>query len=248
MMGSLLTNHFSQVEMISDENLYSVSAMPCVAKKFEAQREQMTHKGITDVDTILTTRELARLIRLNGIDIQQVEPELADLPYRSRSSAGKLLAVSGGLTEALIRTLHFMITGKEFTQPKIQELRSTKGRKEFFIKIGEYNLGFAVVNGIGNVSELLDEIEKGRNDLHYIEVMACPGGCVAGGGQPIHPGENHSRARSKAVYEVDEKEPIRFAHKNPSLISLFDQLLEKPMSLKCQQLLHTSYEKREVML
>jgi len=248
MMGALITSHFAPEHGFTDDQIYSVSAMPCVAKKFEAQREQMTHKGITDVDTILTTRELARLIRLNGIDIQQVEPEMADLPYRSRSSAGKLLAVSGGLTESLVRTLHFMITGKEISQPKIQELRSSKGRKEFRIKIGDYTLGFAVINGIGNVAELLEEITNGRNDLHFVEVMACPGGCVAGGGQPIHADNDHTRARTKAIYDIDDKESIRFAHRNPSVISLYENLLGKPLSETSISLLHTSYEKREVML
>ncbi len=248
MMGALITTHFATEHNLSYDKVYSVSAMPCVAKKFEAQREQMTHKGITDVDTVLTTRELARLIRLNGIDIQQVEPEMADLPYRSRSSAGKLLSVSGGLTESLIRTLHFLVTGKELQSVKIQELRSGKGRKEFRIKIGEYNLGFAVVNGIGHVKELLDELENGRNDLHYIEVMACPGGCVGGGGQPIHADNNNTKARARAVYEIDDKESIKLAHRNPSLIALYSNLLGKPMSEVSVSLLHTSYQKREVML
>ena len=248
MMGALITAHFATDHKIASDKVYSVSAMPCVAKKFEAQREQMTHKGITDVDSVLTTRELARLIRLNGIDIQQVEPELADLPYRSRSSAGKLLSVSGGLTESLIRTLYFKVTGKELPLQKIQELRTSKGRKEFHLKIGEYNLGFAVVNGIGHVKELLDELENGRDDLHYIEVMACQGGCVGGGGQPIHPETDNTRTRARAIYEIDDKESIRLAHRNPSLVTLYANLLENPMSEISINLLHTEYQKREVML
>jgi iron-only hydrogenase group A len=248
MMGALITHHFSEKEKIEKEQIYSVSAMPCIAKKFEAQREQMTHKGISDVDMVLTTRELARLIRLNGVDIQQVEPELTDTPFQSRSSAGKLVAVSGGLTESLIRTLHYQITGKDAPHQKIQELRSSKGRKEFKLKIGEHNLGFAVVNGIGNVVDLLEEIEKGRNDLHYIEVMACPGGCVGGGGQPIHNEENLTRTRIKAIYEVDEKEAVRLAHRNPALISLYENLLQQPLSDVSISMLHTGFEKREVML
>ncbi len=247
MMGALITQHFTPEHNLTDEQVYSVSAMPCVAKKFEAQREQMTHKGVTDVDTILTTRELARLIRLNGIDIQQVEPEMGDQPYRSRSSAGKLLAVSGGLTESLIRTLYFMITGKDMVQPKIQELRSSKGRKEYRIKIGDYNLGFVVINGIGFFPEFLKELEKGRNDVHYVEVMACPGGCVGGGGQPIHPMDNNIRARAKAIHEIDDKEAVRFAHRNPSLLLLYENLLGSPLSETSLRMLHTSYQRREVM-
>jgi iron only hydrogenase large subunit-like protein len=221
--------------------------MPCIAKKFESQREQMTHKGVTDVDLVLTTRELARLIRLNGIDIEQVEPELSDQPYQSRSSAGKMLAVSGGLTEALIRTLHFIITGKDTNQLKIQELRSGRGRKEYFVKIGEYKLGFAVVNGIGNIEPLMTEIKKGRTDIHYIEVMACEGGCVGGGGQPIHPENDNVRARAKSIYELDEKESVRVAHQNASLQKVYESFLLKPGSEISLTHLYTTYQEREVM-
>ena len=247
MLGSLITNHFAPQAGIDIDDIYSVSAMPCIAKKFESQREQMTIKGITDVDLVLTTRELARLIRLNGIDIGQVEPELSDQPYQSRSSAGKMLAVSGGLTEALIRTLHFVITGKDTNQFKIQELRSAKGRKEYFVKIGEYKLGFAVVNGIGNVEALISEIRKGRTDIHYVEVMACEGGCVGGGGQPIHPENDNVKARAKSIYELDEKESNRFAHQNASLQAVYASFLEKPGSEISHAHLFTTYEEREVM-
>jgi len=247
MLGALITNHFAPEFAMSNDDIYSVSAMPCIAKKFESQREQMTHKGIADVDLVLTTRELARLIRLNGIDIEQVEPELSDQPYQTRSSAGKMLAVSGGLTEALIRTLHFVITGKETSQLKIQELRSGKGRKEYFVKIGDYKLGFAVVNGIGNIEPLVSEIKRGRTDIHYIEVMACEGGCVGGGGQPIHPEADNVKARSKSIYELDEKEANRFAHQNASLQAVYHSFLQNPGSEVSHNHLFTTYEEREVM-
>jgi iron only hydrogenase large subunit-like protein len=247
MLGALITNHFAPQAGIAVNDIYTVSAMPCIAKKFESQREQMTHKGITDVDLVLTTRELARLIRLNGIDISQVEPELSDQPYQSRSSAGKMLAVSGGLTEAFIRTLHFVITGKEISQPKISELRSGKGRKEYFVKIGDYKLGFAVVNGIGNIEPLMNEIKKGRTDIHYIEVMACEGGCVGGGGQPIHPEDDNVKARAKSIYELDEKDSVRCAHQNASLQSVYTAFLQKPGSELSLAHLYTTYESREVM-
>jgi iron only hydrogenase large subunit-like protein len=187
------------------------------------------------------------LIRLNGIDIEQVEPELSDQPYQSRSSAGKMLAVSGGLSEALIRTLHFVITGKETNQLKIQELRSAKGRKEYFVKIGDFKLGFAVVNGIGNVESLISEIRKGRTDIHYIEVMACEGGCVGGGGQPIHPENDNVKARAKSIYELDEKESVRCAHLNASLLKVYSTFLQNPGSEVSVSHLFTTYEEREVM-
>ena len=158
-----------------------------------------------------------------------------------------MLAVSGGLTEAIIRTLHFVITGKESTQVKVQELRSGKGRKEYFVKIGEYKLGFAVVNGIGNIEPLIAEIKKGRSDIHYIEVMACEGGCVGGGGQPIHPENDNVKARAKSIYELDEKESNRYAHQNASLQSVYESFLQKPGSEVSRTHLHTTYEEREVM-
>ncbi len=247
MLGAMITNHFAPAAGLLSESIYSVSAMPCIARKFESQLENMTHKGIADVDIVLTTRELARLIRLNGIDIEQVEPELSDQPYQSRSSAGKMLAVSGGLTEAFIRTLHFVITGKEISQIKIHELRSTKGRKEYFMKIGEFKLGFAVVNGIGNIEPLINEIENGRTDIHYIEVMACEGGCVGGGGQPIHPENNNIKARAKSIYELDDKESNRFAHQNASLQAVYNSFLQKPGSDASRMHLYTTYKEREVM-
>lgn len=248
MMGSVISNHFTKAAKLKVESIYSVSAMPCIAKKFEAQREQMTHKGIADVDMVLTTRELARLIRLNGIDVQQVESEMADQPYRTRSASGKMLAVSGGLTEALIRALHHRVTGKELPLKRIPELRSSKEIKEYYIKIGELKLGFAVINGIGNASSLLDEIASGRNDLHFVEVMACPGGCVGGGGQPSGKNAGSVKNRIKAIYETDEKEPVKTPYKNPSLNALYEEFLVQPGSPEAVSLLYTTYQKREVML
>ncbi len=248
MMGTLISNHFTQSRKLKAEKVYSVSAMPCIAKKFESQREQMTHKGITDVDMVLTTRELARLIRLNGIDVQQVEPEMSDQPYRSRSASGKMLAVSGGLTEALIRVLFVMITGKDLQAKRITELRSSKGIKEFTVKIGDFTLGFAVVNGIGNAETLLNEIEAGRTDIHFVEVMACPGGCVGGGGQPASHDDGAVKARAKAIYEIDDKEPVKTPFKNPDLQILYDNYLDLPVNGEIRQMLYTDYQKREVLL
>ncbi|HPT13678.1 MAG TPA: [FeFe] hydrogenase, group A [Bacteroidales bacterium] len=248
MMGSVISNHFTKVKKIQPESIYSVSAMPCIAKKFEAQCEQMTHKGITDVDMVLTTRELARLIRLNGIDVQQVESEMADQPYRTRSASGKMLAVSGGLTEAVVRALHFRITGKDLPLKRIPELRSSKDVKEFSIKIGERTYGFAVINGMGNAPELLNEIESGRSDIHFVEVMACPGGCVGGGGQPAGKNAGSVRNRIKAIYEIDDKETVKTPYKNPSLNSLYETFLVEPGSDESANLLHTTYQKREVLL
>jgi iron-only hydrogenase group A len=248
MMGAMIKSHYAQSKGIAPETIYSVSVMPCTAKKFEAQRDEMTHKGITDVDAVLTTRELARLIRLNGVDIYHNEPELPDMPMGTRSSAGKLFGASGGVTESFIRTLHFRITGKEMPHFKLPEARQGKGRKEFKYKIGSKEFGFGIVSGMANVKDLLTEIEAGKNDVHFVEVMACPGGCVNGGGQPIPAEPASVKARTKALYEIDEKESIKAAHKNPMVADLYQAFLHEPGSDICKSLLYTAYRKREVIL
>lgn len=248
MMGAIIKNYYAQSQGIDPANIYSVSVMPCTAKKFEAQRDEMTHKGITDVDAVLTTRELAKLIRLNGIDIHHNDPELPDMPLGTRSSAGKLYAVSGGVTEAVIRTLHFRLTGKEMIQFKLQDARQGKGRKEFKVRIGSKDYGFAVISGMANIKDLLTEIQAGKTDIQFVEVMACPGGCINGGGQPIPSDLTSVKARAKALYEIDEKESIKTAHKNPMVIELYNSFLKEPGSEVCRNLLHTEYHKRDVLL
>lgn len=248
MFGAVINNYYTKMFHVKTEDLYTASSMPCTARKFESKREQMTHKGISDVDAVLTTRELIQFIRLNGIETQQLEPELADFPFHVQSSAGKLMGVSGGLTEALIRTLYYRINHKELTQPRINEIRNVKEYKEYFIKIGEYKLGFAIVNTVKNAAKLIDEIKAGRDDIHFIEVMACPYGCVNGGGQPLSRDLNTIKSRIKVIYENDEKDPIRFPHKNPSILDLYREFLGEPGSDLSKKLLHTTYKKREVSL
>lgn len=248
MLGSIINRYYADTYHIKTEDLYTVSAMPCTAKKFEAQREQLTHKGISDVDAVLTTRELAQFIKLNGIELQQNDPELADYPFHIRSSAGKLMSVAGGQTEALIRTLYFRLTGNELKQPRINQMRVQKDYKEVKIKMGKYTLGFAAVNSIALAHKLIEEIKAGRDDLHFIEVMVCPGGCINGGGQPIRKGSNAIKIRQKSVYDLDENDPIPVAHKNPGIIGLYTDFLISPDSTIARDLLHTSYKKREVPL
>ena len=249
MLGAIIKSYYAESENIKPEEIYSVAVMPCTAKKFEGQREEMTHMGLTDVDAVLTTRELAKLIRLFSIDINNLEPEEADNPLGTRSSAGKIFGASGGVMEAAIRTAYCTITGKEPETFKIQELRGLKGRKEARIKIGDLELGVAVVSGLMNARKLMDEIvEGGRKDLHFIEVMACPGGCINGGGQHIGADENAIRARMKTLYDIDEKDKIKMSHKNPQIIELYEKYLGEPGGHMSHKLLHTKYAKRDVLL
>ena len=248
MMGAVIKSFFAQQEGLKPEEIYSVSIMPCTAKKFEAQREEMTQHGISDVDAVLTTRELTKFLKLYGIDMFNIQPELTDSPLGFRSTAGKLFGASGGVMEAALRTAHYKITGKELVNFQIPQIRGLEKRKEAKMKIGDLELGVAVVNGMANAVELLDEIKNGRSDIHFVEVMACPGGCIGGGGQHIGTDENQLKARMKALYSIDENETLKVSHKNPEIIELYDKFLEEPLGHKSHELLHTHYNKRDVMV
>lgn len=248
MFGAVLTSYYAKVFNVKLENLYTVSAMPCTARKFESKREQMTQKGISDVDAVLTTREFVQFLKLNGIETQSLDPEQADFPFNVQSSAGRLMGVSGGLTESFIRTLHYSLTGRELPHPKITELRNNREYKEYYLKTGTQKFGFVVTSTVKHVVRLLNEIKAGRNDIHFVEVMACPMGCVNGGGQPFLKDQNVLKNRIKTIYDYDEKDAIRVAHKNPTILDLYRDFLGKPGSEISKELLHTSYKKREVLL
>ncbi|MCD4771816.1 MAG: [FeFe] hydrogenase, group A [Bacteroidales bacterium] len=247
MMGSVIKNYFAKTENLKAEDIYSVSIMPCTAKKFEAQREEMTTHGISDVDAVLTTRELGQFIKLYGIDISKIEPEVADSPLGTRSTAGKIFGASGGVMEAAIRTAYYKLTGKELVKFQIPEVRGFEERKETKIKIGELEIGVAVVNGLVNAKKLLTEIKEGRTDIHFIEIMACPGGCIGGGGQHIGSNEDDLKSRMKSLYDIDTNETLKVSHKNPEIIEIYDKFLGEPLGHKSHELLHTNYDKRDVL-
>jgi iron-only hydrogenase group A len=248
MMGAVIKSYFADIENLKADEIYSVSIMPCTAKKFEAQREEMTQNGISDVDAVLTTRELTRFLKLYGVDMFRIQPESTDSPLGFRSTAGKLFGASGGVMEAAIRTAHFKITGKELTKFQVQAVRGFEGRKEARIKAGDLELGVAVVSGLANAKDLLDEIKNGRNDIHFIEVMACPGGCIGGGGQHIGTSEEELKARMGALYRIDENEPVKVSHKNPEIIELYNKFLGEPLGHRSHELLHTKYNERKVLV
>ncbi len=248
MMGAVIKSYFAEHEGIDPANIFSVSIMPCTAKKFEAQRPEMAHNGLADVDAVLTTRELARMIRMRGIDIGSLSAEGADTPFGERSTAGKIFGASGGVMEAALRSAHFLLTGKELEDLKIQQVRGLDGVKEMRIKVGGLELGAAVVSGLNNARKVLDQIRAGRTDLHFIEVMTCPGGCIAGGGQPLNTDLDAVRARMKTLYTIDRDEPVRTSHSNPSVQRLYKEYLGEPGGHKSHELLHTHYQKREVVV
>lgn len=248
MMGAIIKSYFADMINTEPKNIYSVSIMPCTAKKFECDRGSMVRNGVSDVDAVLTTREIIELIKWYGIDLNTIRPEIADSPLGLRSSAGKAFGASGGVMQAALRTGYKMLTGKELTQYKINEVWGMEGRKEARIKINdELELGVAVVSGLANAQKLLDEIKNGRKDIHFIEVMTCPGGCIAGGGQRIGTAINEIQMRVDALDEIDEKESLKVSHRNPEIIELYEKFLGEPLGHKSHELLHTHYEQRNTL-
>ncbi len=247
MMGAVIKSFFAEREGIDPAKIYSVSIMPCTAKKFEAGRAEMLHETHADVDAVLTTRELARLIRMRGLDMRALEPEGADTPFGERTTAGKIFGASGGVMEAALRSAYFLITGTELEDLNVAAVRGLEGCKEAHVKIGDLEVGVAVASGLKNAAALLDQIRAGRDDLHFIEIMTCPGGCIAGGGQPLNANRDAVIARMKALYDIDASEKARTSHSNESIQRLYKEYLGQPLGEKSHHLLHTHYAKREVL-
>ncbi len=248
MMGALIKSFFAQREGIDPKKIFSVSVMPCTAKKFECQRGEMGHDGVQDVDAVLTTRELARIIRLRGLDLDNIAPEPADTPFGERSTAGKLFGATGGVMEAALRTAHYLLTGTELKRLDIKAVRGLEGVKEARVNVDGIEVGVAVASGLGNAAKLLGEIRAGRKDLHFIEIMTCPGGCIAGGGQPFGTDLEAVGSRMKALYKIDHTETVRTSHGNMSVQRLYQEFLGKPLGEKSHHLLHTHYHNRDVVL
>lgn len=247
MMGALIKSFYAQKKGLNPKTIFCVSVMPCTAKKFEAGRPEMTQNGLPDIDAVLTTRELIKLIKRFGIDFSLLSPEAVDSPFGTRSSAGKIFGGTGGVMEAAVRTAYYLITKTDLPQPMIKPLRDLNSRKETRIKINDLEIGVAVVSGLKQAKQLLEELKNGRKDLHFIEVMTCPNGCIAGGGQPFTMNRDAVKARLQALYAIDKKELVRTSYANPDIQQLYREFLEAPLSHKSHELLHTHYAKREAM-
>jgi len=239
-MGRVIKNYIASSAGHSPENVFVVSVMPCTAKKYEANKDLLKDGKNRAVDAVLTTRELVKLFHLLGIDFNNLEPEPTDTAFSLCSSAGKLYGISGGALEGILRSYHFMVTGQEMSPLKISDLRGLKGKKEAKVKIGKQVINVMAISGLANIKTLLAEIEAGRDDIHLVEFMACPFGCINGGGQRIGSDEKSLKNRMKVLYDMDEEEMIKVAHKNPILSELYDKFLGKPNSGGNQELLHDS--------
>jgi iron-only hydrogenase group A len=245
--GVLIKTLVADQHKVKPENIYSVSATPCLAMKFEARRDGMMRKGISDVDSVLTVRELSRLIRLYGIDSSNIEPEAADEPLSGRSSSAVLAEVSGGLTEAILRSLHFQMIKKEADRQIFKKLRSSGSFRELIINVGEMEVKAAVVDGLTGLEKLKASVAAGKN-YDLIEVMTCPGGCVHGAGLPFSASRDELKSRAKLVYQADDTEPVNLPCKSPCFINLYEKLLKENKEISDRKIFHTHFEKRNVLL
>ena len=246
MFGAVLKSYYAEKQGIDPKKMFVVSVMPCVAKKFESTREEMPD----DVDAVITTRELARMIKQANIDFVGLEDSKFDDPMGEATGAAAIFGTTGGVMEAALRTAYETVTGQELAKVDFESVRGKDGIKKAEVQIGDVNLKVAVAHGLSNARIILEEIKNGTADYQFVEIMACPGGCVTGGGQPIVSSKKRSevdvrKLRADALYTIDEKKVIRKSHENPTIKKLYEEYFEKPGSHKSHELLHTTYVARE---
>jgi len=251
MTGALIKTHYAEVNNIDPKDIYVVSVMPCVAKKFEVAREQLKEDDLFDSDVCITTRELAKMIKEAGIDFKNLDDEDFDPIYGESSGAGVIFGATGGVMEAAARTAVEAITGEAAQSVDYEAVRGLEGLKEATIKAGDKEIKVAVVHGGANIKKLMDKVRKGEADYDFIECMACIGGCVNGGGQPIvnsqliNAGLSVPEERAKVLYNQDKNvRPCRKSHENPSVQKVYNEYLGKPNSHKAHEILHTTYVDR----
>lgn len=256
MFGAILKTYYAEQNGIKPEDMFVVSVMPCTAKKFEKERKQLMVNGLKDVDAVLTTRELAKLIKRAGIRFTKLPDEQFDNDIVGEyTGAGVIFGATGGVMEAALRTAAFVLDGKELEHVELQDVRGMQGIKEATYHLGGMDVKVAVASGMKNAKVLLDQIREGKSPYHFIEIMGCPGGCVAGGGQPFVkpcflPNEDDDildtfrDKRASALYQEDESKQIRVSHRNEQIKKLYDEFLGEPNSHLAHELLHTSYAAR----
>lgn len=250
MEGALIKSYFAQKMGIDPQQIVVVSIMPCTAKKFESAREELSSEGLADIDWVLTTRELAAMIKEAGIDFANLKGEAFDNPFGESSGAGVIFGSTGGVAEAALRTVFELISGKELETVAYTAVRGMEGIKENVVKLPDgRKISTAVVHGLGNARRLMEAMERGEKSYDFIEVMACPGGCIMGGGQPIVDARTAEQIdmkaeRAKAIYSEDAAKTIRKSHHNPYIKTLYEEYLGAPSSHLAHELLHTHYLER----
>lgn len=251
MTGAMIKTYYAERENLNPRDIVVVSVMPCTAKKFEVNRPELGHDGMADVDYVLTTRELARMIKEAGIDFVNLPDEDFDSLMGESTGAAVIFGATGGVMEAALRTAYEVITGKTLEDVNFTAVRGMEGIKEATVKIGDLDVNVAVASSTGKASELLDMVKKGEKNYTFIEIMGCPGGCVNGGGQPIVSSQIRNWTdirplRAKALYDEDVSKKLRKSHENPEIKQIYEEYLGKPNGHKSHELLHTTYEKREL--
>ena len=249
MFGAIIKSYYAEKEGIDPSKIYVVSVMPCTAKKFESKREELAGTGYPDVDAVLTTRELAKMIKEAGIDFVSLPDESFDNPFGEATGAAVIFGATGGVMEAALRTVAEILAGKSLDNIEYNAVRGTEGIKEATIELPGKTIRAAVAHGLGNARKLLDKVRAGEAQYDFIEIMGCPGGCVTGGGQPIQPAKvrmdiDLRAARAKAIYDEDEAMTIRKSHENPFIKKLYEEYLGEPCGHKSHKLLHTHYKAR----
>lgn len=257
MFGAILKSYYCEKTGIDPRDMFVVSIMPCTAKKYEKERPQLQKDGVKDVDAVLTTRELGKLIKRSGIRFDKLPEEQFDNDIVGEyTGAGVIFGVTGGVMEAALRTAIYTVTGKEPEKAELTEVRGFKGVREAAYDLNGTKVKIAVAHGMKNAKVLLDDIRAGKSEYQFIEIMGCPGGCIAGGGQPyvrpcFLPNEGtdildtYKEKRAAALYKEDESKTYRFSHRNPQIIELYKEYLGEPNSHKAHELLHTTYEAKE---
>lgn len=251
MFGAIIKSHYAKKAKIDPKDIVTVSIMPCVAKKFEAQRDEFEVDGIRDVDHVITTREFAAMIKAASINFTKLEDEAFD-NYHGDSGSGVIFGATGGVMEAALRTVAEKLTGKPLENIDFTAVRGEKGTKEVTITAGDVTVYGLVVSGVGNAKNVLNTIKEanGKSKYHFIEVMGCPGGCIMGGGQPIVNPKikdevNVFEKRASILYNADKKASVRKSHENPDILALYKEFLEEPNSKVAHKYLHTHYKARE---
>jgi len=247
MLGVLAKSYYAETYGIDPKKITVVSVMPCVAKKYEAARPELAQGQETaDVDIVITTRELARMIREASIHFDHLKDAAFDQPLGESTGAAVIFGTTGGVLEAALRTAYEVLTGETLEKVEFEALRGMEGIKEAVIPIGGRDLRIAVTHGLGNARKILEKIQAGESKYDVIEIMACPGGCIGGGGQPYHHGNVEIlKARANAIYEEDRSKPLRKSHENPAIVALYKEYLGEPYGERAHELLHTSYMKRQ---
>ncbi|MCD6091844.1 MAG: iron hydrogenase small subunit [Bacteroidales bacterium] len=256
MFGALSKTYYAEKKGIDPKDIVSISIMPCAAKKFEANRPEMNDSGYRDIDAGLTTRELGHMINQAGLNFAELEDSEFDSIMGESTGAGAIFGATGGVMEAALRTAYELVTGRDvpFDNLNILPVRGMEGIKEAAIKLENclpdwsflegVELKVAVAHGLINARKIMDQVAAGKSPYHFIEVMACPGGCIGGGGQPIPTNDEIRKKRAEAIYEEDMNMPVRKSHKNPEIIKIYKEFLKEPLGEVSHRLLHTSYKKR----